>query len=284
MNKAQSLHTYHLLFFIIPTSAKKSSTHDITDAYSGLEGGISMDPTVFYIDAGAPALNFAAEYLRSHGMRVVSSPSPKVTHLLLPVPTGLSEESLETLLTQLPPDVTVLGGNLDRYRCRKLDLLKDETYLAENAAITADCALRLAGQHLGILFRRCPVLVIGWGRIGKCLSRMLEALGADVTVAARKVSDRAMAGALGYETADLSRLPLPRFRLIFNTAPAPVLSAQQLQTCPRNCVKIDLASSRGLEGDDVIWARGLPGKMLPESSGKLIADTAVRLISKEGSV
>ena len=245
-----------------------------------------MDSTVFYIDAGAPALNFAAEYLRSHGMRVVSSPSPKVTHLLLPVPTSLSEESLETLLAQLPPDVTVLGGNLDRYSCpcRKLDLLKDETYLAENAVITADCALRLAGQHLGVLFRCCPVLVIGWGRIGKCLSGMLSALGADVTVAARKESDRAMAGALGYGTAGLSGLPLPSFRLIFNTAPAPVLSAQLLQTCPKNCVKIDLASSRGLEGDDVIWARGLPGKMLPESSGKLIADTVLRLISREGSV
>lgn len=243
-----------------------------------------MDSTVFYIDAGAPALNFAAEYLRSHGMRVVSSPSPKVTHLLLPVPTGLSEESLEMLLAQLPPDVTVLGGNLDRYRCRKLDLLKDDIYLAGNAAITADCGMRLAGDLLGITFQDCPVLIVGWGRIGKCLGKLLGSMGADVTVAARKESDRAMVNALGYGATDLSRAVPSRFRLIFNTAPAPVLSAQQLQTCPRNCVKIDLASSRGLEGDDVIWARGLPGKMLPESSGKLIADTVLRLISKEGSV
>ena len=245
-----------------------------------------MDSTVFYIDTASPALCFAAESLRDHGGQIVTVPGPDVTHLLLPVPATLPAESLENTLALLPPEVTLLGGNLDRYSCpcRKLDLLKDETYLAENAAITADCALRLAGQHLGVLFRCCPVLVIGWGRIGKCLSGMLAALGADVTVAARKESDQAMAGALGYGTAGLSGLPLPRFRLIFNTAPAPVLSAQQLQTCPRNCVKIDLASSRGLEGDDVIWARGLPGKMLPESSGKLIADTVLRLISKEGSV
>lgn len=126
--------------------------------------------------------------------------------------------------------------------------------------------------------------MIGWGRIGKCLGKLLGSMGADVTVAARKESDRAMVNALGYGATDLSRAVPSRFRLIFNTAPAPVLSAQQLQTCPRNCVKIDLASSRGLEGDDVIWARGLPGKMLPESSGKLIADTVLRLISKEGSV
>lgn len=245
-----------------------------------------MDPTVFYIDTTSPALRYAAEYLRDRGGQIVTTPEPDVTHLLLPVPANISQDALNAQLEQLPTGVTVMGGNLDRYNspCRKLDLLKDETYLAENAVITADCALRLAGQHLGILFRRCPVLVIGWGRIGKCLSRMLAALGADVTVAARKESDRAMAGALGYVTTDLSELSLPRFRLIFNTAPAPILSAEQLQTCPENCVKIDLASSRGLEGDDVLWARGLPRKMLPESSGKLIADTVLRLISKEGSV
>jgi dipicolinate synthase subunit A len=240
-----------------------------------------MDSTVFYIDAGAPALIFAAEYLRSHGVRVVSSPCPDVTHLLLPVPTGLSEESLEALLAQLSPDVTVLGGHLDRYHCRKLDLLKDEGYLAKNAAITADCGMRLAGDLLGIVFRGCPVLIVGWGRIGKCLGKSLGAIGADVTVAARKESDRAMARALGYGAMDLSRVELSRFRVIINTAPAPVLSAAQLQVCPKNCIKIDLASSRGLEGDDVIWARGLPGKMLPESSGKLIAETVLRLTGTE---
>ena len=30
-------------------------------------------------------------------------------------------------------------------------------------------------------------------------------------------------------------------------------------------------------GDDVLWARGLPGKDAPESSGKLIARTILRL-------
>lgn len=245
-----------------------------------------MNSNVFYcIEGGSPAITFAAAHLRSQGHQVVTTPGERVTHLLLPVPANISQDALNAQLGQLPAGVTVLGGNLDGFTAAgKLDLLKDETYLAENAAITADCALRLTGQHLGILFRHCPVLVIGWGRIGKCLSGMLAALGADVTVAARKESDRAMAGALGYGSADLSGLPLPHFRLIFNTAPAHILSATQLQTCPKNCVKIDLASSRGLEGDDVIWARGLPGKMLPESSGKLIADTVLRLISREGSV
>ena len=242
-----------------------------------------MNSNVFYIEGGSPALTFAAAYLRASGNRVVDTPCGNVTHLLLPIPTTLPVESLNAILAQLPGDVTLVGGNLDRYDCnhRKLDLLKNEMYLAENAAITADCGMRLAGSLLDIAFRNCPVLVVGWGRIGKCLSATLHAIGADVTVAARKESDRAIAQVLGYRTMDPSRVALSDFRLIFNTAPAPVLSAERLQTCPRSCIKIDLASFRGMEGDDVIWARGLPGKMLPESAGKLIGETILRLLDTE---
>ena len=107
---------------------------------------------------------------------------------------------------------------------------------------------------------------------------MLAALGAEVTVAVRKEKDRAMAQALGYGVTDLNG-GLSRYRIIFNTAPAPVFTEAQLP----NCIKIDRASKKGLAGDDVIWARGLPGKMLPESSGRLIAKTILRLTG-EGAV
>jgi hypothetical protein len=87
-----------------------------------------MDPTVFYIDTASPALRFAAESLRDHGGQIVTVPGPDVTHLLLPVPATLPAESLENTLAPLPPEVTLLGGNLDRYSCpcRKLDLLEDK--------------------------------------------------------------------------------------------------------------------------------------------------------------
>lgn len=243
-----------------------------------------MSSNVFYIDGSSPALAFAAEYLRFRGQRVATNPSENVTHLLLPVPVNIPQDVMNTLLAQLPPEVTVLGGNLDSCTAaRKLDLLKDETYLAENAAITADCALRLAGEHLGVVFRQCPVLILGFGRIAKCLAQNLSALGASVTVAARKEADRAIGSALGYHAADWEHLALAHYRLILNTVPAPVLTAEKLQVCRQDCVKIDLASKRGMDGDTVLWARGLPGKMLPESAGKLIGETVLRLIAKEES-
>lgn len=46
-------------------------------------------------------------------------------------------------------------------------------------------------------------------------------------------------------------------------------------------MKIDLASKPGIGGTDVLWARGLPGKFAPESAGKLIAQTILRLLKEE---
>lgn len=213
--------------------------------------------------ADTPAIRSAARELEKQGVNIAPTFSEKVTHILLNVPTK------EVDLSELPAGVTVIGGNLEG-SFPKMDLLRDEQYLAENAALTADCALRLLGSHLPVAFRDCPVLIIGWGRIGKCLASMLKALGAQVTVAARKPSDLGMLTALGYRAVEIGNIDPTPYRAILNTAPAPVLSPGG------TAVKIDLASRLGLAGDDVIWARGLPGKMLPESSGQLIARGVLR--------
>lgn len=74
---------------------------------------------------------------------------------------------------------------------------------------------------------------------------------------------------------------LGKYRLILNTAPERLLTKEQLAQCHPDCVKIDLASKTGMEGDSVIVARGLPGVHMPESSGRLIAETYVRLCREE---
>ena len=226
--------------------------------------------TIFPMGDG-PAVRFAARALQKQGVNVAPALSEQVTHVLLNVPTK------EADLSAVPANVTVIGGNLDHIldTFRKIDLLREEQYLAENAALTGDCALRLLGQHLPVALRDCPILIIGWGRIGKCLASILKALGAQVSVAARKPSDLGMLTALGYGAVEVGNIDPTRYRAILNTAPAPVLSPGG------NAVKIDLASRMGMAGEDVIWARGLPGKMLPESSGELIARGVLRHL--EGS-
>jgi len=244
-----------------------------------------MNKTIICTAGNTAALQFAGLNLLEWGFTVTDTPAPDVTHLLLPVPSFEPDGRIKGggilahILADLPENVTVIGGNLHHPSLagvKTVDLLQDHRYIAENAAITADCAVRIALKALPIVIRDCPVLIIGWGRIGKCLAQLLKAIGAAVTVAARKETDRAMVCALGYSAVDTQKLTdiHTGYRVIFNTVPSPVLDVPY----DPKCIKIDLASKPGLTGKDVIWARGLPGKDTPETSGLLIADTVLRLV------
>lgn len=247
-----------------------------------------MNDLIFYAAGSSAALTAATLQLKRRGCTVVDAPDSCVTHLLLPVPSFEKEgivkggQPLADILQHLPETITVVGGNLscpilEGYSC--IDLLQDDLYLCENAAITAHCAVKLALQQLPVTLQGCHILVIGWGRIGKCLAELLRAMGAVVAVAARKEADRAMLSALGYNAVDPKNLTygLIQYRVIFNTAPAPILDEYHSGYCRSNCLKIDLASKLGINCRDVIWARGLPGKDAPETSGALIARSILRL-------
>lgn len=220
----------------------------------------------FRIAEESASLQYAKEHLERAGWCY----DKNARYLLLPVPTKNDYKD------RLRCDTVVIGGNLKTgtYGDRKcVDLLQDPLYLAENAKITAYCAVKYALERLPVILDRCPVLIIGWGRIGKCLGQLFKRMGADVTIYARKPADRAALMSLGYQALD-SLEDLERYRLIINTAPAMLLSPGVL--CDRQ-IKIDLASTPGIPGEDVIWARGLPGKDAPESAGRLIACTVERL-------
>ena len=241
-----------------------------------------MSGKLFYSVGGNDALAYAVAILKKQGLSFSDTPHMAVSHLLLAAPATVPDGVLE----KLPQDITVIGGNLDDDRLssyKKIDLLKDPIYLSENACITAYCAIGQATRRLPVTLQHCPVLVIGWGRIGKCLAQLLKQMCANVTVAARKETDIATLTSLNYNvlyTQDLAS-HVGQYRLIFNTAPAMVLAEEESSHCSKDCLKIDLASRLGMSGQDVIWARGLPAKDAPQSSGELIAKTILRLLDKQ---
>lgn len=244
-----------------------------------------MKNAVFYLAGDSAALRYAGEHLENLGAEIAQRPDSRVTHLLLPVPSFEASRvkggwKLESILAALPGDITVIGGNLNHPalgRYHTIDLMQDAFYVAENADITAHCAVKLALSKLPVTLKNQKVLVIGWGRIGKCLAQLLRDMGANVAVQARKEADRAILAALGY----LPRQKIDGYRVIFNTVPTPIINEAECELCRSDCLKIDLASEQGIAGEDVLWAPGLPGKDAPESSGRLIAFTAARLLEKE---
>ena len=232
-----------------------------------------------YCAGTTPALITARRILAEEGIHFSDSPGWDSRHLLFDVPAfrpgGWRKDTLETLLASLPHNITIWGGNLKHPALesyKTIDLLQDEIYLLGNADITAACTIPIAESVLQIPWAKTNVLIIGWGRIGKSLSGMLRTLGCHITISTRSSHHKAEAASAGLSVTDAPDDILP-FHLIINTAPVHVLSV------PEDCsaVCIDLASVRGIAGNNVIWARGLPGRFAPEQSGKLIADTILRL-------
>jgi hypothetical protein len=271
-------------------SLRKIKHNDIANSILWDERVIFMNGIRIYCAGNTAALSYARQNLLQRGYEITPQPAPDVTHLLLPAPSFEADGRIRGggipahILADLPGSITIVGGNLHHpslYGYATMDLLQDSQYVAENAAITADCALRIAREQMGIVWCKCPVLVIGWGRIGKCLASQLRALGANVTVAARKEADRAILRALGYGAENSLALSANHYRVIFNTVPAAVLSKEQCADYDPNCIKIELASQPGMDDPSVISALGLPAKYAPESSGKLIADTFIRLLQRK---
>lgn len=135
--------------------------------------------------------------------------------------------------------------------------------------------------------------MLGFGRIGKLLCHRLTAMGAHVTAAARRPESLAWAKAYGYETADIGRLEgnLGAFDVVVNTVPEPVFGADRLRELKPECLCVDVASVQGIDlsaaealGLECIWARGLPGKLMPKTAGAVIRDTVYTIIKERGVI
>lgn len=193
---------------------------------------------------------------------------------------------LKELFSRLAPEQRVFAGQVGqeaRRAAEKHGVMLEDYFLREeltvkNAAITAECAIRLARERQSFEH----VLVLGFGRIGKLLCHRLQRQGIRVTAAARRPEDLAWARAYGYEALNIRQLSeaLGTFDLIFNTVPAPVLGPDLLGQV--RCLIIDLASEQGIEGEapSYIWARGLPGRMDPKGAAAAIRETVYHILTE----
>ncbi len=216
------------------------------------------------------------------------------------VNTGEKSEKIKVkdLLKSLPPKTIILAGKCDSKIAKiaeqsgliLVDYFKREDLQILNAIPTAEGAIQIAMEEVKHTIHGSKCLVLGNGRIGKILAKMLDGLGADVTVAARKNADRAMALVFGLKTTSFCNLyeEIGNFDVIFNTVPSLILDADLLKKTSRNTLIIDLASSPGgvdfesarRIGTKVIWALSLPGKVAPYTAGDIIGKTILNILDE----
>jgi dipicolinate synthase subunit A len=175
-----------------------------------------------------------------------------------------------------------------------IDYFEREELAVMNAVPTAEGALEIIMRESSRSIYNLNVLVTGYGRISKVLAKYLNALGANVTIAARKTSDLSWARIAGCTAININETDkiLHSFNTIINTVPAPIFTREHLLKLEKDCIFVDLAtyscifghSEKGtsyVEGIKVIWALGLPGKAAPITAGEIIAETLFNIISEK---
>lgn len=156
------------------------------------------------------------------------------------------------------------------------DLMEYEDVAILNAIPTAEGAIAVAMEMSDITLNGSNCLVLGFGKIGKILSKMLQGIGAKVYCEARKEKDLAQILAMGYNSIDLKDLDkyLSKFDYVFNTIPYLILDEDRLDRLKKEVCIIDLASKPG--GVDFEYAKdiglkvnhalALPSKVAPKTA------------------
>ncbi len=211
---------------------------------------------------------------------------------------------LNDLLSELSSGMLIIGGkipaefaaNAEGKGIRVRDYFDSEEFQIQNAYTTAEAAISIAMNSLNRNICGARVAVTGYGRISKHLVRLLLALRAEVTVAARKPVDLTWAQSMGCSVISLAEqgskalAPLENgYDVIYNTVPHWLFDREFLQKVGPSTFLIDLASVPGGVdicaakelGSNVLWATSLPGKYAPISAGNLIADCVDRILCQE---
>ncbi len=221
------------------------------------------------------------------------------SHLvLLPVPTTKDKKHvfgtdilLSDTICNIDENSIVVGYGLpqsfvsmiNEHGSSVLDLSCDEEYLCDNAYITAVGAL---GYILTTVNKSPDDIhfgIVGYGRIGSRLVRMLLFLGARVKIYTSKVLNSIQLGECGIDCVSVSDSDAYDFSgidILINTAPKDMRDAVRLGLASKNMRIVELASGdnfKDIEGVERL--PGIPEKMFCESAGRTYFSAVERFIN-----
>ena len=235
----------------------------------------------------------------------------KAQILILPIPVSTDGTTLNApfakgkillsdVIERIDKNCLVLGAKmpkeaenaLKRRGIAYIDYFEREELIIQNAIPTAEGVIEIALSEMPITLFESRVLVVGYGRVGKVIAEKFAALGSRVCVSARKCADFAWIrekGLAAVHTDDIANAA-QSFDLVINTVPAAVLTEKVLKNIRDDALILDVASKPGgvdfeaakRLGKNVIWALSIPGKTAPITSGKIIKETVMNILSETG--
>ena len=273
-----------------------------------------MSTFTFAVIGGDRRSFYAAQKLREYGFETklfglkneeTYQPSEKINTnaVLLPVPLtkdGIrlfapeSEESIfiSDVLHSIAENTLVFaGGSIQTEDKRITDYAKREDFALMNAVPTAEGALMLALQNGKTTVCGMSAAVIGFGKVARAVAKLFSAVGAQITVFARKEQARREAHILGYTAKPISELSecADAYRLLINTVPAKIFEKEILTRIRKDALLMELASAPfGVDFEEAealgvctFLASGLPGKYFPETAGYAVAETVLNVLREK---
>lgn len=222
--------------------------------------------------------------------------------LILPIPVQKvpKQEKLNDILNKnLVKETCVLGGCftseqeklLSGRDIRYLDFMKDKVVTEENAVATAEGTIAELINKSPYNIEEAKVLVTGYGCCGKAIALRLKALGARVTILARRKEARKEAKQNGFYAVDFAFGPEEAMgaAMLINTVPAQVVTRTIIRELPRDAYILDIASGTG--GTDFACAKeygiradhvlGIPGRYAPKESAYILERSIERFLGRQ---
>lgn len=216
---------------------------------------------------------------------------------LLPVPfyadgktlnNSLFSCSAEEFLNTIPKEALILSVGFDSEGV--INMAERDDFAYRNAVPTAEGAIALAINATKATLCDSNILITGFGRVAKLLAHRLSPFSENITVAVRKSSDRALIESLGLKALSIDTLAekLGRFDIVFNTVPFNIFNSKTLSAAKNGSVFIELASGQSgfdtafLQSLPIIYinAPGLPGKVAPDTAGRIMAETVINILKE----
>ena len=200
------------------------------------------------------------------------------------------KEKLKQELINCKGPVTVFAGALDREWKDFLetnaiaywDFMQLPEVVEANAHITAEATVAEVLIHGKYSIQGQRILVTGFGCCGEKIAKLLHAMGAKVTVAARRPQVRKQIGEFGMKAISFEDVPeeVEWMKTVINTVPACVITEEVISNMQKDALIVDIASAPG--GTDFEAAReygiksrlalGLPGIYTTTSSAKVLKE------------
>ncbi len=283
-----------------------------------------MKNNIFLILGGDNRSLYVGEYLEKQGLNVcyyafrdtdcfesLNDAIKDASVIILPLPVSKDRLTLNAPLfdetiplseigTLLTSQKIVFGGQLPKSFCEELDdknifycdyFLLDELSFY-NAVPTAEGVVNILIEALPITIHGMHCAITGYGKTGKVLSKTLKAMGADVTVFARREEALAQAFCDGIKGKYIHQLKTEQhsFDALVNTVPVKILDNEALSCLNPDCILIEIASSPfGIDFQaakekaiEVIKAGSLPGKIAPKTAGGIIGRSILPIIKQRG--